>query len=134
MTLEDPDFDFVNLVVTIGTSAQANLGEIPDFRTGKPKINLALARTNINMLASLKRKTEGRLSPKELKVITDFMDDLQAKYMELLKSGGEVVLAKKEKAIEKALPSSPTLPHQGGGSRAEKLIALIKQKRKEMGV
>ena len=134
MSLEDPDFDFVNLVVTIGTSAQANLGEIPDFRTGKPKINLALARTNINMLASLKRKTEGRLSSKELKVITDFMEDLQTKYLALLKSGGEAVKAK-----HSSLPSPPPEGGRevlvpGGGTRAEKLIALIKQKRKEMGV
>ena len=121
MSLEDPDFDFVSLVVTIGTSAQANLGEIPDFRTGRPKINLALARSNINMLSSLKRKTEGRLSAKEQKVLVDFIEDLQAKYMESLRG--------QDRPAPKAVPAAAP----PAGSMAEKMIELIRQKRKEQG-
>jgi len=125
---EDPEFYFVNLVMTLSTMALGSLGEIPDPRTGKGRLDLARARTNINMLVSLKRKTQGRLSVKESKILQQFIDDLQGKYMESLKLGSSgsntsgLKIGSRDHAAAK----------QGLEKNIEGLVSLIKRKRKEM--
>ena len=45
------------------------------------KLNLPRARQFINMLAALKKKTEGRLNEAEGKVLDTLLSDLQARYV-----------------------------------------------------
>ena len=74
------DLDFVNLVSLVAGTAAAELGE---KRAGgvTGKQNLPRARQFINMLTSLQKKTEGRLSVQEKTVLEALLADLQAKYV-----------------------------------------------------
>lgn len=74
------DLDFINLVTLVASTAASELGE---KKAGNPggKLNLPRARQFINMLAGLKKKTEGRLSESEAKVLGTLLGDLQARYV-----------------------------------------------------
>lgn len=74
------DLEFINLVTLVASTAASELGE---KKAGNPggKINLPRARQFINMLSGLKKKTEGRLSDAETKVLETLLTDLQARYV-----------------------------------------------------
>ena len=121
---EDPDFYFVTLVMNLATMALTALGEIPDPRTGRGRLDLARARTNINMLVTLKKKTQGRLSSKEAKFLLDFIDDLQGKYMESLHLGDSPTVKQQKSQGEGAGPKMD--------KNLERLVGLIRKKQREM--
>lgn len=127
---EDPEFYFVNLVMTLSTMALASLGEIADPRTGKGRLDLARARTNINMLVSLKRKTQGGLSSKESKLLQQFIDDLQGKYMESLKLGAGAQAS--TNSLDSENLNAGKAKH-GLDRNAENLIALLKKTNLDAG-
>ena len=74
------DLDFINLVTLVASTAASELGE---KKAGNPggKLNLPRARQFINMLAGLKKKTEGRLNDSEAKVLDTLLGDLQTRYV-----------------------------------------------------
>jgi hypothetical protein len=74
------DLDFINLVSLVAGTAAAELGE---KKAGgmAGKQNLPRARQFINMLNNLQKKTEGRLTEQERKVLEALLADLQAKYV-----------------------------------------------------
>jgi hypothetical protein len=74
------DLDFVNLVSLIAGTAAMELGEKKAGGVAG-KQNLPRARQFINMLASLQKKTEGRLTEQEKKVLEALLADLREKYV-----------------------------------------------------
>jgi hypothetical protein len=74
------DLDFINLVSLVAGTAAAELGEKKAGAVAG-KQNLPRARQFINMLTSLQKKTEGRLTPQEKTVLEALLADLQAKYV-----------------------------------------------------
>ncbi len=77
---EPEDLEFINLVTLVASTAAAELGE---RKAGKPDgtVNLPRARQFINLLSGLKRKTEGRRSPQEERVLDTLLKDLQERYV-----------------------------------------------------
>ncbi len=74
------DLDFINMVSLLAGTAAAELGERKAGAVAG-KLNLPRARQFINMLVSLQKKTEGRLTDQEKKVLEALLADLQAKYV-----------------------------------------------------
>jgi hypothetical protein len=80
-----PDIDFATFVLSLGSSALVNLGEMPNPETGKPELDLALARQSIEILAMLQDKTKGNLSEAEDKLLGSLLYDLRIKYVDAQK-------------------------------------------------
>jgi len=74
------DLDFMDLVLMLGTTANMELGE-KGPKGAQKEADLPRARKLINMLMSLKRKTEGQRTAPEEEVLRKVVSDLQAKYV-----------------------------------------------------
>lgn len=80
MAAAGEDLDFINLVSLVAGTAAAELGEKKAGGVAG-KQNLPRARQFINMLTSLHKKTEGRLTEQERTVLDALLADLQGKYV-----------------------------------------------------
>lgn len=81
------DLSFVNLILMIGTMASNQLGQLTAARPLPRERVLPKARETINMLVGLKKRTEGRLSPQEQRILDAMIADLQGRYARALKLG-----------------------------------------------
>lgn len=81
-----PPIDFTTFVLSISTSCMIQLGEIsaPD---GATEVDLEQARNTIEILQMLDRKTEGRLSGEEDRLLSHVISDLRARYLERWRAG-----------------------------------------------
>ena len=75
------EMDFSAFIFSLGTSALFHLGEVPDPGTQKREKNLPLAKQTIDILAMLKEKTRGNLTPDEEKLIEHLLTDLRWRYV-----------------------------------------------------
>jgi len=73
--------DFSTFVLSLATTAMANLGEVPDPATGKPAENLDAAQQIIDILTMLQAKTRGNLEPDEDDLIENLLYELRMKYL-----------------------------------------------------
>ncbi len=80
MAAAGEDLDFINLVSLVAGTAAIELGEKKAGGVAG-KQNLPRARQFINMLTNLHKKTEGRLTEQEQKVLDALLADLQSKYV-----------------------------------------------------
>lgn len=76
------DYYFIDLVVMLASSARIDLGDLVHPYYKDKTENLPRARTTINMLVSLAKKTMGNLNVEERKVLREVLDDLQKTYVE----------------------------------------------------
>jgi len=76
-----PEIDFNSFIFSLSTSALIQLGEIEDPFTQKSAKNLPLARQTIDLIAMLKEKTRGNLTPQEEKLIESILYDLRMRYV-----------------------------------------------------
>ena len=60
---------FIEFVLMHAQQASLCLGQIPHPQTGKPEVNLEIARLFIDQLVMIRAKTRGNLSEDELKGI-----------------------------------------------------------------
>lgn len=58
------------------------LGQIPNPQTGKPEVNLEVARMFIDQLAMIQEKTRGNLTGEEITVIRNALSGLQMAFVE----------------------------------------------------
>ena len=75
---------FLNLILLLGTMASQRLDSL---NGGSPEVRekmLPKARENINMLTALKKRTQGRLTTDEAKVIETLLNSLQVRYVQAL--------------------------------------------------
>ncbi len=97
-TMNDPDersegaggatIDFSTLVLSLGTTALYQLGEIGDSEGGAEKRaepNLAIAKQTIDTLEMLSEKTRGNLTDTESKLLESILYDLHMKFVEARK-------------------------------------------------
>jgi hypothetical protein len=77
---------FIEFVQMHSQNAAFCLGKIPNPQTGKPSVNLGLARLLIDQLAAIAHKTRGNLSEDEEKVIQNALSNLQITYVEAQKA------------------------------------------------
>ncbi len=81
--------DFYTFVFSLGSSAIVHLGDAPHPETGLPgKPDLLLAKQTIDILAMLREKTKGNLTPEEEKFLDALLTDLRIRFVERSKAGG----------------------------------------------
>ena len=79
--MNEGEVAFSTFVVSLGTSCLYHLGLTAHPETGKVQVNLPMARHVIEILAMLRRKTEGNLEEDEKRLIDQLLFDLRLKYV-----------------------------------------------------
>lgn len=80
-----PEVTFSTFILSLGSSALVQLGEVPDPGTGQTATNLSLARHSIDMLEMLRCKTQGNLDEQESQMLDSMLYELRMKFV--MKSG-----------------------------------------------
>ena len=75
------EIDFSQFIFSLSTSALIQLGEVQDPFTQTREKNLPLAKQTIDLIAMLKEKTKGNLTPEEGKIIENLLYDLRMRYV-----------------------------------------------------
>jgi hypothetical protein len=74
--------DFYTFVLSLGSSAFVHLGDAPHPETGELQpTDLALAQQTIDILAMLRDKTRGNLTPEEEKFLENLLTDLRLRFV-----------------------------------------------------
>lgn len=76
-----PKVSFSTFVLSLASSALAQLGEVPNPETGKTEVNLDMAYHSIELLAMLSDKTKHGLDKDETKLIDGLLYELRMKYV-----------------------------------------------------
>lgn len=76
-----PEISFVNLILSLSTSALIQLGEIQDPATKQAEKNLPLAQQTIDLISLLQQKTKGNLTPEEGQLMENILYDLRMRYV-----------------------------------------------------
>ncbi len=84
--MADDDLAFLNLVLLLGTMASRRLDGVAKAAPDERNERLHASRGTIDMLLSLKKRTTGRTTPEEERVIDSVLRDLQARYVRALAS------------------------------------------------
>ncbi len=75
--------DFYTFVLSLGSSAFVHLGDAPHPETGAPAApDLFLAKQTIDILAMLRDKTKGNLTPEEERFLESLLMDLRIRFVE----------------------------------------------------
>lgn len=82
---EPNEIDFATFVFSLATGALIQCGIAPDPMTGKTSKNLDLAKQNIDLLAMLKEKTKGNLTPDESQLIESLLAEVRIRFVEASK-------------------------------------------------
>ncbi len=80
-----PAIDFATFVLSLAQSGRVHLGDAPNPAEGEQKIEPALARQSIDLLALLQEKTRGNLSGEEETLLAQSLYDLRMRYVEVAK-------------------------------------------------
>ncbi len=75
------EINLTNFLLSISTSALIQLGEVPDPVSKKHEKQLPIAKQTIDLIALLKEKTKGNLTPDEEKLIEYLLYDLRMRYV-----------------------------------------------------
>ena len=75
-----PPLDFTTFVLSLSTSALANLGEVHHPEGGQ-RVELPMARQTIELLGLLEDKTRGNLSGEEERLLSQVIVDLKLRYI-----------------------------------------------------
>jgi hypothetical protein len=75
--------DFPSFIMSLSTSVFIHLGEIPDPTTNQKSINLPLAKQTIDLIAMLKKKTEGNRTKDEDRLMDELLYNLRMKFLAL---------------------------------------------------
>jgi hypothetical protein len=78
---------FIEFVIMQAQHAALFLGQIPNPQSGKPEVNLEMAKMFIDQLAMIQEKTRGNLSSEEGAVLRNTLASLQLAYVELARDG-----------------------------------------------
>ena len=80
--------DFSTFVLSLGTTALYQLGEIGDSEggaEGRPELNLPIAKQTIDTLEMLTEKTRGNLTDAESKLLEGILYELHMRFVEASK-------------------------------------------------
>ena len=76
-----PKVTFSTFVLSLGSSAMVQLGEVPDPNTGRYTENLPLAKHTIDIIAMLKDKTCKCMDQDEARLLDGLLYELRMKYV-----------------------------------------------------
>lgn len=74
---------FETLVLSLSSTAMAQLGVIADPLTNEPSQNIPAAKQTIDILEILQQKTHGNLTDTESKLLENILYDLRMAYLEI---------------------------------------------------
>jgi hypothetical protein len=74
---------FITLAMSLASATLMSLGLAPDPQTKQTKVNIDLARFNIDLLDMLSKKTKGNLVKEEEEFVTQVLADLKLKFVEV---------------------------------------------------
>lgn len=78
---EMPEVTFSTFILSIGSSALVQLGEVPDPERGQMMENLLAAKHSIDILSMLQEKTKSCLEHDEKQLLDTLLYDLRMKYV-----------------------------------------------------
>jgi uncharacterized protein DUF1844 len=81
-----PEPSFSTLLISLSTQALMHLGEIPDLASGAQEKDLPAAKSIIDILAVLERKTAGNLDAGESSLLERILYDLRMRFVEVARS------------------------------------------------
>jgi len=84
---ELPEINFATFVISLSSSVLIHLGLVPDPLEGETRKELPLAKQTIDILAMLKDKTKGNLTPEEGELMEHLLFDLRMRYVEQSRKG-----------------------------------------------
>ena len=96
---------FIEFVMMQAQQAAMFLGRIPNPQTGKPEVNLEIARMFIDQLEMIHEKTRGNLTSEESEILTRVLSDLQLTFVQA--SGTSAPAAPAAPAAAASPDSSP---------------------------
>lgn len=73
---------FIEFVMMQAQQAAMFLGRIPNPQTGKPEVNLEIARMFIDQLEMIHEKTRGNLTGEESEILSRVLSDLQLAFVQ----------------------------------------------------
>ncbi len=76
-----PEISFTGFVFSLSTTAMYHFGDFPDPVTKETRKNLTAAKQTIDILAILKKKTEGNLDENEKQLLDGILFELQMRYV-----------------------------------------------------
>jgi len=112
---------FIEFVMMQAQQAAMFLGRIPNPQTGKPEINLEIARMFIDQLEMIHEKTRGNLSNEEAEILTRVLSDLQLTFVQVSGSAdappetpvpGEIPAPVSEAAPAASTPAAEPAPEE----------------------
>lgn len=83
--------DFSTFVLSLGTSALYHLGQGAPEGSGKPVVDLTLARHVIDLISMLQQKTKGNLTDDENGLVETLLFDLRLKFVEVCRRQSKTV-------------------------------------------
>jgi hypothetical protein len=98
---------FIEFVMMQAQQAAMFLGRIPNPQTGKPEVNLDIARMFIDQLEMIHEKTRGNLTSEESEILTRVLSDLQLTFVQ---ASGTTSPATPAAAVSPEAPSAPAEP------------------------
>ncbi|MBI3092334.1 MAG: DUF1844 domain-containing protein [Candidatus Tectomicrobia bacterium] len=82
-----PEISFSTFLLSLGSTALVQLGEVEDPVTQQLGESLPNAKQTIDILGVLEEKTRGNLSDDEAQLLSNLLYDLRMRYVSKLKSG-----------------------------------------------
>lgn len=77
--------NFTSFLMGLASTALIHLGAAPHPETGQKQEDLVLARQSLDLLALLREKTRGNLSPDEERLFDGLLTDLRLRFVEAAK-------------------------------------------------
>lgn len=74
--------NFSTLILSIAHSAKVAMGEVEHPETKQQMKDLKMAQFNIDLISTLKKKTEGNLDGQEKQLIKAILGDLQMRFVQ----------------------------------------------------
>lgn len=98
---------FIEFVMMQAQQAAMFLGRIPNPQTGKPEVNLEIARMFIDQLEMIHEKTRGNLTAEEADILARVLADLQLAFVQSAGPAGSVEAAESTGSIERSAEPEP---------------------------
>ena len=83
-----PKIDLTTFFLSISSAAFMGLGVVPMEGETAPRVDLELARQNIDLLELMKEKTQGNRTPEEEKLLDQLLFETRMRFVEIQKLAG----------------------------------------------
>jgi hypothetical protein len=77
--------DFPTFVLSVGSAAMMGMGLAPHPESGDQKVDLELARQNIDLLEMIQQKTTNNLNAEETRLLDRILYEVRTKFLEVSK-------------------------------------------------